>query len=449
MRSMRTRMLVGIMALLLPLVAAAAWLLVQAFANALLRDIDVALDEEADTIAALLAGSYSKHQMRALLEHVASETDLGTPKYVAVSERGQLVEEWPAGAQARLQGGDEALRIVRYNVPGAEPPMTIALGVPAIAARAATQRLTSLIYIGVPLLLFAVGGGVWAVTGRALRPLTSAAQQLDRIALDNLSARIETPPADDEVGRLVVVVNKMLERLERAVARLRQFTADAAHELRTPLTVLRTGLDVAVSQQRNAAAYRAALEDALASTDRVSRLAEDLLTLARLDARERPLGDTEVDLGELLQELADAWSEPAQQRGVSVHAARAPDLTVSGNAGDLYRLFNNLIENAVRATPNGGVIALDAQGAETAITASVSDTGPGIAAADLERVFDRFHRGRDASADGGTGLGLSIAREIVRLHGGHLTLANRAGGGCTASVTLRRAARRTAEGMRS
>ena len=107
-----------------------------------------------------------------------------------------------------------------------------------------------------------------------------------------------------------------------------------------------------------------------------------------------------------------------------------------GSAGDLYRLFNNLIENALRAPPAGGQVQIAAEPDAEPITVTVTDTGPGIPAEDVERVFDRFYRGRGAKADGGTGLGLSIAREIVRLHGGRLTLANRPGGGCTARVIL-------------
>ncbi len=435
MRSVRTRLLAWISVLLLPLAVGAGWLLVGTFGTVLRHDTDVALDEEADTVAALLGTPNGRSDLPAVVQRVAGETDLGTPKYVAVFEAGHLLAESPAGAGARLQSGDDALRIVRHAADGI-PALTIAVGVPVAADAAATARLRSLVMFGVPVLLLVVCVGLWVVIGWALRPLSAAARQLDRIALENLSARIDVGNADDEIGRLVAVVNAMLDRLDRAVEQLRRFTADAAHELRTPLTVLRTGLDLAVSQERSAGAYRAALEEALAATDRVCHLAEDLLTLSRLEVAERPAHAEAVDIAEVLEELADAWSAAAEQRGVGLTLAVRGPLPVLADAGDLYRLFANLLGNAIRATPAGGGVALRADRSDDEITVTVSDTGPGVAAEDLERVFDRFYRGHRERPDGGTGLGLSIAREIVRLHGGRLTLTNLAPRGCTARVAL-------------
>jgi two-component system OmpR family sensor kinase len=245
---------------------------------------------------------------------------------------------------------------------------------------------------------------------------------------------------------MVTVLNRMLDRLQSAVGELKRFTANAAHELRTPLTVLRAGLDVAQSRQRSAAEYRAALGEALAATERMCRLAEDLLTLARLEAAEDPGAVGAVDLSELLHELAAAWrseaaEEPGECRTVDVHVATEPAVWVTGNAGDLYRLFNNLIDNAARhgasGTPRRTEIQLSARVVADRIEAQVADNGPGLSPEDLQRIFDRFYRGNGVRAvRSGTGLGLSIAQEIARAHDGAIRAANRDGCGCVFTVSL-------------
>jgi signal transduction histidine kinase len=197
--------------------------------------------------------------------------------------------------------------------------------------------------------------------------------------------------------------------------------------------VLRTGLEVALARERSADEYRAALSDALAGTDRLCRLAEDLLTLARLDAAGAPRAAAPVDLGEMLHELADASAE-------AVEVVAPAGLCVHGNAGDLYRLFNNLIDNAIRYGSNGAAakpkIVVSAKRTADQIDVTVADNGPGIPPQELRRVFDRFYRGHGERSEAGTGLGLSIAQQITRNHGGRVTVANRDDGGCVVTVTL-------------
>ncbi|HXQ22174.1 MAG TPA: ATP-binding protein [Candidatus Acidoferrales bacterium] len=431
-RSIRVRLLVWVVALLLPLSAVAGWLLIQVFGNRLLHDIDVALQEEAETIAELLTTPASPDAVADLLARISGETDSGPHKYIVVTRNGATIAEAPRDAGAVLASGKPQLRIVRYQ--SRDGALIVSIGVSGAAAVHAKQRLTSLLVAGIPLMLGLFGSGLWLVVGRALRPLEQASQHMDGIAADTLAVRVPVDNRDDEVGRMVTVLNRMLERLEHAVGQLRRFTADAAHELRTPLTVLRTGLEVALARERPAAEYRAALAEALTGTDRLCRLAGDLLTLARLDAAGAPRAAVPVDLAEMLHELGDAAAD--------IVAVAAPgDLWVHGNAGDLYRLFNNLIDNAVRHGGNGAAterqIRITAQRAADHIAVTVSDDGPGIPPHELQRVFDRFYRGHTQPSDGsGTGLGLSIAQEIARTHGGQITVANRAGNGCAVTVTL-------------
>jgi len=441
-RSIRARLLVWMLAFLIPLSVAAGWLLIEMFGNRLLHDLDVALQEEAETIAEVLGTSADPAAINGLLTRIAGEGASGTHKYVTVSRDGQVIAAVPHDAQAVLRSGDPQLRIVQYV--SHDRSITVAIGVSATAALHAKQRLTSLLAIGMPLLLVLCGTGLWLITGRALRPLEAASRQLDAIAADNLAVRVVVENPTDEVGRMVTVLNRMLDRLQGAVRELKRFTADAAHELRTPLTVLRTGLDVAQSRERSAAEYRAALGEALAATERMCRLAEDLLTLTRLEAAGTLGAPVPVDLNEMLHELAAAWHTDGLEEStttIDVQVTTEAAAWVSGNAGDLYRLFNNLIDNAVHhgagGTPPRAGIQLTTRRVGDCVEAAVADSGPGLAPEDLERIFDRFHRGNGARrAPSGTGLGLSIAQEIARAHGGEIRAANRERGGCVFTVTL-------------
>jgi signal transduction histidine kinase len=242
----------------------------------------------------------------------------------------------------------------------------------------------------------------------------------------------------DEVGRMVVVLNRMLDRVAAAVGEMRRFTADAAHELRTPLAVLRTGLEVALARDRPALDYRAALGEALQGTERLSRLAEDLLTLARLEARADAQPGTRIDLAEVLSELAEAWAPQAAAQTVRLEISADADLIVQGSAPEFYRLLNNLIDNALHHSPPGGRILLHAAGSDGQARVTIGDDGPGLDADEASHLFERFYRGRRETGPG-SGLGLSIARAIARAHGGEVTLVNRAGGGCAALVSLPRA----------
>jgi signal transduction histidine kinase len=434
-RSIRLRLVAWILALLLPVSVAAGWLLVQVFADRLLRDIDVALEEEAETIAALALNAGNDDALAALLTRVAAETDLGTPKRIVVSRAGRVIGDAPSGAAMQPEPAADAIHTATYQVGPPEDPVTVVISVPVAQALHAQARLTVLLALGIPCALLVIAAGLWVVTGRALKPLEAASRQLEAIDAERLAARVPVANPHDEVGRMVVVLNRMLDRVESAVGEMRRFSADAAHELRTPLAVLRTGLDVALSRPRSADEYRAALAEALESTDRLSRVAEELLTLARMETHaERRRLDT-IDLTEMLHELADAWASPAAQRGVTVELVAPPDLAVHGSAADLYRLFGNLIDNAVRYSPRGGRVALSAAAADGHVEVSIADRGPGLAPGEAERVFERFYRGHDAPS-GGSGLGLSIAQAIVRAHGGRVTLGNRDGGGCIATVVL-------------
>lgn len=432
--SVRVRLLISVLALLLPASVAAGVLLVEIFGNRMLRDLDVGLEEEATTIAALLDRPREAVTMSDVLDQIAAETDLGLGKSVLVRRGTTVIAQAPPGASDMLASADSNIRQASVEAGPRNDPLTVIVAVPATAAVLATRRLTLLLIVGIPVGLFLTAAGLWWVMGRALRPLETAALEME--AIDGADLRIRVPAVNpsDEVGRMVAGLNRMLDRVAASVAELRHFTADAAHELRTPIAVLRAGLEVALTRERSAADYRLALQEALEETAQLSQLAEDLLTLVRLESRPAST-NVPIRVADMLHELADAWDTRAAQLGIALVVDADPNVDMQGSAPDLYRLFGNLIENALHHTARGGLIAMQARQSANRARVVVRDTGTGILSEDLPRVFDRFYRGR-ATRGPGSGLGLSIARAIAHAHGGEVAIQNWEAGGCEAVVSL-------------
>jgi heavy metal sensor kinase len=280
-------------------------------------------------------------------------------------------------------------------------------------------RLRAVLLWSAPLVLL-IGslGGYW-MSRRALAPVDAITRAAQTIELENLSERLTVPPAGDELARLAETWNTMLGRLEAAVKRLAQFTADASHELRTPVTLIRATAELTLRRERPVETYREALRQIIQEADRTTRLIEDLLLLARADAGLPALPLDRVELTPLVRDVCEQGQILAQERQLEI-AAEAPEqpLYVQGNDTALRRLLLLLVDNAVKYTPPGGRItvsvALDASGP----TITVRDTGIGIPDAALPHVFERFYRvdesrNRDG---GGAGLGLSIAQWIAERH---------------------------------
>jgi heavy metal sensor kinase len=301
------------------------------------------------------------------------------------------------------------------------------------ALSAFVHTLLFLVPLGVGL---AVAGGM-VIARRALRPVDQMSRAARRITAENLTGRIEPPGAADEMDRLAETLNGMLARLDAAFAHLRRFAADAAHELRTPLTVLKGGLEVALRTDRSAAEYRAVLASSLQEVEGLIRLTEDLLLFSRATAGlEGPR--VRLELEPLVIEVAEMAVRLAKPGGVSVRLGVVQPAAVIGDAASLRRAVLNLIENAVRYSDAGGAVelTLTQEGGYAQIV--VSDRGPGIAPADVDRIFEPFVRldvGRARYA-GGTGLGLAIARSIVAAHGGTLTVDSTPGAGARFTVRL-------------
>jgi signal transduction histidine kinase len=306
-----------------------------------------------------------------------------------------------------------------------------------IVARALVEVLdaatvvTRLLTIGLPVLLVVVAITTWFAVGRALAPVEAIRREVDEISAAQLHRRVPQPAADDEIGRLAATMNRMLERLESARNSQRRFVSDASHELRSPLTTIRHHAEVAVAHPDRTTAQELA-EVVLAEQRRMQRLVEDLLLLARADEHV-PFSRAPIDLDDLAFEegnrLRSAGSATVDTSGVG--AAR-----VLGDTDALRRVLRNLGENAARHASSRIDIALVDRGGDVVLT--VDDDGPGIPESERDRVLGRFIRLDEARSrdDGGTGLGLSIVDEVVRAHGGSISISQSRLGGARIQVTL-------------
>ncbi|SHI79529.1 Signal transduction histidine kinase [Tessaracoccus bendigoensis DSM 12906] len=358
----------------------------------------------------------------------------------------QLAGMGPLGASIPLEGRLDA-RTVRVLAPdgratdfrvvsvGTESPsgqVVVSAGVSLGEAAHVLGTLTRLLVIALAVVLAVVSVVTWLVVARALRPVEAIRAEVEDLTSGDLSRRVPVPPHRDEVARLADTMNRMLARLEEASDRQRAFIADASHELRSPLASLRTQLEVTAAHPEGADVVEVA-EESLEEVRRLETLTTDLLQLARLDAGNTARAES-FDLAGLVADLLD------QRRGdrVPVACQGAGVVPVQAATKQVAQVVTNLVDNAVRHAGSAVSVAVtrpDGPGAPVSVT--VSDDGPGIPAADRERIFDRFVR-LDATRsrdDGGTGLGLSIARELARANGGDVEVLD-AGRGATLRLTI-------------
>jgi two-component system, OmpR family, sensor kinase len=288
--------------------------------------------------------------------------------------------------------------------------------------------LAQLVVVGpLALLLSSLAG--YFLAGAALRPVEDMRRQAAEISSERPGTRLPLPPARDEIRSLGETLNAMLGRLEAGLARERRFVADASHELRTPLALLRTELELASRRPRSREELEQALRSAREEVERLVRLAEDLLVLARADDGRLPLRVERHSVRELLDAVAGRFDSRAGESGRVLEVVVPEDRTFTGDRLRLEQALGNLVDNALRH--GAGTVRLEggAAAGDGLVELRVSDDGPGFPAGFLPHAFERFSRGDVARAGGGAGLGLAIADAIARAHGGSAAATNRAGGG--------------------
>lgn len=326
------------------------------------------------------------------------------------------------------------VRVVAVPAGTADDPLTVLVARSMADVRHSTHVVRTILLVAFPLLVAVLAGVAWRVVGATLRPVEALRRGAEEITGRAGAGRLPVPASADEIHRLAVTLNGMLERLESARVRQRAFVSDAAHELRSPLTNIRTELEVA-QRLADRTDWTAVTANLLADTDRLSRLVDDLLLLARLDETPPARGTGPVELGALLTEVAARYPSPP----VRVTLPAGPLWTI-GTVEELRRVLANLVDNAVRHARGDVVLAAEATTSTAGVAVAtgttagpgvgayhlvtVTDDGPGVPVADRERVFGRFTRLDDGRArdDGGAGLGLAIVRELVRRAGGSITL---------------------------
>ncbi len=300
------------------------------------------------------------------------------------------------------------------------------------------ERFLVLLAVGVPAgLLVAFVFGRW-MAGVALRPLARLAGATRAIDIEDLRRRLPIRGARDELDDVAGAFNDTLARLEHAVGEMRQFSAALAHELRTPLAALRGDVEMAMAQPAGSADVRRRFASQLEEIDKLKRLIDEILTLARAEAGEIPFTAEAVDLGPLAASLAEQLEPVAQAKGVLLRCDPAEGVVVRGDADWLKRLVLNLVDNAIKFTPEGGRVEVTVSRAGSMARLVVRDTGTGIAPEAQARVFERFFRADPARSTGtaGAGLGLSLAKWIVDRHHGGIEVESQPGEGSIFTVRL-------------
>jgi two-component system heavy metal sensor histidine kinase CusS len=399
----------------LALFGAGIWVVVT---HSLMATIDDTLAAQVKGVSTVLQSEYRPGNP----EHLREELS----EYAEATPEGNLIEvRDPQGAvligsrAASTAAASSRYRTFATNVTVEGANFRVVVATPLAGAAATLRRLRQLLLWAAPVvLLIASVGGYW-ISRRALAPVDAITRAAQTIGIENLSHRLDVPAAGDELARLSATWNGMLERLEAAVKRLSQFTADASHELRTPIAVIRATAELTLRRERSTETYRQALGHILDDADRATRLMEDLLLLARADAGLPALPLDRVELTPLVRDICQQGQVLAEERDLAIFT-EVPEQPVFVAANDpaLRRLLLLLVDNALKYTPAGGYITVSVALDSSGPTVTVRDTGIGIPDAALPHVFERFYRvdesrTRDA---GGAGLGLSIAQWIAQRH---------------------------------
>jgi two-component system heavy metal sensor histidine kinase CusS len=270
------------------------------------------------------------------------------------------------------------------------------------------------------------------VTRRGLQPLRQITQSLQRIGPDQLKERIGSADWPRELQPLAIAFDQMLTRLDDSFTRLSQFSADLAHELRTPIANMLGEAQVALTRERTAAEYRETIESAVAECERLSRIVDNLLFVARVDAAREPIARKRFDARRAVEKIAAFYQTIADDHHVTISCSGEGEIYADPDLFD--RALGNLLDNALRFTPEHGSIRVAVSSRNSDFEVAVSDNGSGIAAEHLPRVFDRFYRAESSRSSDGAGLGLALVKSIADLHGGAAIIESSPGRGTTVKL---------------
>ena len=367
-----------------------------------------------------------------------------------LSANGEVLETTPGVTEAAVEPGDVSaarfedttVRTVEEVVPARvllvplDDGRVLVVGASVEDQEEALARLAALLLVGGPAALALVVIVVLLIVGAALRPVEAMRSEAAAISASEPDRRLPVGETDDELSRLGLTLNEMLERLQGALERERRFVDDASHELRTPLANLKAELDLALGRARTTDELETALRSAAEETDRLVRLAEDLLVLARAKGGKLPVRRERVDAAALVRDIVGTFAGRASERGVTLEPRAGNGVRADVDPLRMRQAIGNLIDNALRHTPSGGSVSVALARANGDLTISVIDSGPGFSPEFVRDAFEPFTRDDAARSrsDGGTGLGLAIVRTIAEAHGGSAEARNTERG---AEVVLR------------
>jgi heavy metal sensor kinase len=300
------------------------------------------------------------------------------------------------------------------------------------------DHIKSIFLVLAPIFVLFTFAGGWILSGGILRPIKEISSTAERISASNLNQRIPVSGVDDELSRLIKTINTMMDRLEAAFDQMKQFSMDIAHELKTPLTIIKGEAELAIEQTLTTDEYKRLVANILEEITRISHIIDDLLTLAKAEAKQITIKQEPVELLGIVEDIYEDALILAVNKNISVQYAEKESATVFGDNLRLQQLFRNLLVNAIKFTPQNGVISLSLKKVNDFVDISIQDSGIGIPKESLEKIFHRFYRVDEARSrsKGGSGLGLAISKWITEAHGGSIKVESAVGEGSIFTVSL-------------
>jgi heavy metal sensor kinase len=337
--------------------------------------------------------------------------------------------------------GGDASGLMMYALPYCTPAgltVLIETGASTAPLLHLLHRLRLILLIGTPVILITAAIGGYVLMSRPLRPIVVLTQKAEQVGRTDLGERLPIIRSGDELERLSLALNRMIDRLEETVAHNRRFSADASHELRTPLTIIRGELEVAMQTPMLPPTLAEGIGSALEESARMSHIVDSLLTISRLEGGGELMDMRPVDLHLIARTTLDHMSLIAEEKGISLSCDVGDAVYVKADAMRITQVVANLLDNAIKYTSGGGSICLSVRAKETLAVLSVSDTGVGVAASELPFIFERFYRADKARSrqSGGVGLGLAIVRSICLAHRGSVSAKSSEGQGTVLRVEL-------------
>ncbi len=269
-----------------------------------------------------------------------------------------------------------------------------------------------------------------------LRPVDNMIKTIHDITVENMKLKLKLPGTRDEIEKLAGTFNEMLARLDHAFTSHKRLFEDLSHDLKTPLTVIKGEFEVVLKKKRSAEDYEAVLRSSLEEVDKIIRLAENMLMLASFEAQNIIPDRRELDLNILIQGIVNSMRKPAGEKHIEISLSYDFDMTIKADERQLKQLFINLLDNAIKYTPDNGKINIDARKDKAGVRIKIKDTGHGIADYQIEHIFDRFYRVDKSRTEQGFGLGLSIVKSVVDSHDGKIEVESSIGHGTTFNIFL-------------